>query len=396
MTSPSPNDFDYDDGFFMNEVTDDERDRSDSMVFIEADSIDKENLTSKKDVGSVPALDQRSEKESHTEDSTSESDEDIMIISESTTITGPADGEPSVSRRLRSGTTKLASDKRLPPLLPATRRKRAKLTSSVREPPLDSRTPSKGKKSAGKSKADEEPQRLYNVKFLSRLDGSIGRVIEVTVLGDREFSSILESVLDGINKEFEGCKDQERRYSAENVTLYWNNAKLLKFMTCNSLLINRVSEREEAHIEITMVHREQEQEYEERLQSNLVGLGNGAKSVLYNETDLIAKGSKDQAMDKLTESSNVSSINEPVSVDPEKESNSVAIKLALVGQDNKKLYVQVRPSTTFAKVADYYILQKSLPPTKQIKLMFDHEELDLNGTVAEQDMEDGDMLEVHL
>lgn len=394
MTSPSANDFDYDDDFFMNEVTDDERDRSDSMVYIEADSIDKENLTSKKDVGSVPALDERSEKESDTEDSTSESDEDIMIISESTTVTGPADSETPVSRRLRSGTTKLASDKRLPPLLPATRTKRPKLTSNVREPPLASRTSSKGKKSAGKSKADEEPQRLYDVKFLSRLDGSIGRVIEVTVPGDREFSSILESVLDGINKEFEGSKELGRRYSAENVTLYWNNAKLLKFMTCNSLLINKVSEREDAHIEITMVHREQEEEYEERLRSSLVGLGNGARSVLYNETDLIAKGP--EAMDNLTESSNVSSINEPVSVDPEKESNSVAIKLALVGQDNKKLYVQVRPSTQFAKVAEYYILQKSLPPTTQVKLMFDHEELDLNGTVAEQDMEDGDMLEVHL
>ncbi|QLL33180.1 hypothetical protein HG536_0E00910 [Torulaspora globosa] len=407
MTNPQSNDFDYDDEFFMNEVTDDERDRSDSMVFIEADSIDKDSLTYKKEVASIPALSQRSTNEPHAEGSTSESDEDIIITSESMTVSGLANRGSSVSRRLRSETAKLASDNRSAPLLPATRSKRRKLTSNVRQPPPSngkaSSASSEKKKSArlGKSKdcENEEPQRLYNVKFLSRLDGSIGRIIEVKVLGDREFSSILESVLDGFVKECDGCEDLDKPHNADNVTLYWNNAKLLKFMTCDSLRIHRASEGEIVHIEITMVHREQEQEYEERLRSRLVGLGNGARSVLYDGTGLLAnevEDSKNQGMNKLIESSNTSSLKNLVSEDSEKESNSAAIKLALVGQDNKKLYVQVRPSTPFAKVADYYRSQKSLPATTQVKLMFDHEELDLNGTVVEQDMENGDMLEVLL
>ncbi|QLQ80737.1 hypothetical protein HG537_0E00900 [Torulaspora globosa] len=383
---PGSNEFDYDDEFFMNDLIDDERDRSNHMVFIEADSTDKDSLIDKKE--ECTALDQRLSNERDLEDSSSESDEDIIIISESKPSSGPTDHESSISRRLRSNSVKLVDDKRSSPVLPATRSKRQKLTSNIRQ------SSPERKNSGGKSKC-KESQRLYNVKFLSRLDGSLGKVIQVTVSGDREFSSILESVLDGIVRELNGCEDLEKHYSVENVTLYWNNAKLLKFMTCDSLLINRASEQEV--VEITMVHREQEQEYEERLRSRLVGLGNGIRSALYNEINLAnndVEDFKNQAMDKLINSSDTSSLKEPVSLDPEEESNSAAIKLALVGKDNKKLYVQVRLSTPFTKVVDYYRLQKSLPSTTQIKLMFDHEELDLNGTVAQQDMEDGDMLEV--
>ena len=81
-------------------------------------------------------------------------------------------------------------------------------------------------------------------------------------------------------------------------------------------------------------------------------------------------------------------------VDLEDEDELEVIKLALVGQDNARLYVNVRRSTPFSKVAEYYKLHKPLPMEVNLNLYFDHEKLDLNETVGDQELEDEDMLEV--
>ena len=70
------------------------------------------------------------------------------------------------------------------------------------------------------------------------------------------------------------------------------------------------------------------------------------------------------------------------------------MRIALMGQDNKKIYVHVRRSTPFSKIAEYYRIQKQLPQKTRVKLLFDHDELDMNECIADQDMEDEDMVDV--
>lgn len=394
-------DFEDDDDFFMNDISEDERDRSNSLVFIEAESTEPKALNQKEESVSSPALSQESVSERDQDDSTSESDDEIVIISESTTAPAPADPELPTKRRLRSQTTKSSSDKghisvnkRPIPLLPTTRSKRQKQS----EPANERVTKATSNKTSGSRSIENYeakiPQKLYNVKLLSRLDGAMGKVVHVPVLGRDEFKSILQSVLDGTVKDFDLFNNLEKRYTVDDVTLYWNNAKLLKFMTCDSLRIERASEDEIAQVEITMVPQEREQEHEDRLRSNLMRLETASRSVSYDnsvevkESESLEYQETDKTIDRSDDSKDL------IPVDHNNEPNYGAIKIALVGQDNKRLYVQVRPSTTFFKVAEYYKLHKPLPANAQIKLIFDHEELDLSGTIAEQDMENDDMIEV--
>ncbi|CAI4056231.1 hypothetical protein N7582_000546 [Saccharomyces uvarum] len=268
--------------------------------------------------------------------------------------------------------------------------------------------------SISKESTPDQPKRVYNIKFFSKLEGTINKAVQVKVLGKYEFSRILPAALDGLMKSYKIPKVMKDIYKEENVTLYWNNAKLLKFMTCNSLHIPQDFENEISDIDITIVSKEYEKNFEATLESKLKE----------EETALFAKERQEMEMklekkrNEREESEfrefefelrnveeteelkanetfmNEHSLREGNSVKENNGGNEKVMKIALMGQDNKKIYVNVRNSTPFFKVAEYYRIQKQLPQKARIKLLFDHDELNLNECIADQDMEDEDMVDV--
>lgn len=256
------------------------------------------------------------------------------------------------------------------------------------------------------AKGGKVRQKIFNLIFLSKLDGTVDRAIQLKVLGKYDFSSILESVLEGFVKEFDVPHPEREQYTVDNVTLYWNGAKLLKFMTCDSLRVSNSDDSKMTEIEVTMVFKDQEQMFEDEERSKFTN----AERKRYSEREsvpTIDSDSNPPNADQMADCSleildvdespqmsadEVGSKLVPIELDSGEETK--VIRLALVSQDNTKLQVNVRRSTLLLKVADYYKLHKAIPKTADLKLIFDHEMLDLNETVGEQDLEDEDMLEV--
>lgn len=261
-----------------------------------------------------------------------------------------------------------------------------------------------------KESTPKQPQRVYNVRFLSKLDGTMNKVIQMKALGKYNFSSILPSVLSGFIKEYGIPTIMKKFYTTDNVTLYWNNAKLLNFMTCNSLKISQAFENEISDVEITVVSKEYEKRFEEDSRLKLLEEEQAAAKELLAIRGSEIPPNKDEKtsrdIEQFEKELKVSKVNnrkisglpenkaiEYIDLEDDDDELDV-IKLALVGQDNKKLYVNVRTSTTFSKLADYYKSHKQLPKKTKLRLIFDHDELDSKRTVGEEEMEAEDMIEV--
>ncbi|CAI1848928.1 hypothetical protein SEUBUCD650_0B04690 [Saccharomyces eubayanus] len=269
--------------------------------------------------------------------------------------------------------------------------------------------------SMSKDSTPDQPKRVYNIKFFSKLEGTINKAVQVKVLGKYEFSKILPAALDGLMKSYKIPKVMKDIYKVENVTLYWNNAKLLNFMTCNSLHIPQDFENEISDIDITVVSKEYEKNFEATLESKLKEeetamfakerqememklekKRNEREESEFREFEFELRNVKETEELKATETiMNEPSLREDNLIKENKNGdNEKVMKIALMGQDNKKIYVNVRNSTPFFKVAEYYRIQKQLPQKAKIKLLFDHDELNLNECIADQDMEDEDMVDV--
>lgn len=250
--------------------------------------------------------------------------------------------------------------------------------------------------SGAKETTPDQLRRIYNVRFISKLDGSIDKAVQLKVLGKYDFASVLPSVLNGFMKEYKIPIAMKKVYVAENVVLYWKTAKLLNFMTCNSLKIPQAFDDEISEIEITIVSKEYEKTFEENMRSNFLG----GKLIVETGPDVSNSNnanSRVEEFEKELKGINESTPNDSVEyIDLDNQDETGLIKIALVGQDNKKLFVNVRRSTKLHKVSEYYRKKKLLQKEATLKLIFDHEELDVNGNIGDQDLEDGDMIEVVL
>ncbi|CAI4058998.1 hypothetical protein SKDZ_04G5610 [Saccharomyces kudriavzevii ZP591] len=265
-----------------------------------------------------------------------------------------------------------------------------------------------------KEPTPEQPKRVYNIKFLSKLEGTINKAVQVKVLGKYEFSRILPAALDGLVKSYKIPKVMISIYKVGNVTLYWNNAKLLNFMTCNSLNISQDFENEISDIDVTIVSKEYEKNFEATLESKLKEdeaallvkqrqeierklekKRNEQEESEYREFEFELRNVKEtQELEENEIIINTKPLQGNNSLKGNNGDTEKVIKLALMGQDNKKIHVNVRNSTPLFKVAEYYRIQKRLPQKARIRLLFDHDELNMSECVADQDMEDEDMIDV--
>lgn len=68
----------------------------------------------------------------------------------------------------------------------------------------------------------------------------------------------------------------------------------------------------------------------------------------------------------------------------------------VAGKDKKRYKVDVKPSTKVADIAKFYLQKAGLGESTKIKLLFDDEELDLGGVVADTELEDEFMIDAVL
>ncbi|CCF58538.1 hypothetical protein KAFR_0E03870 [Kazachstania africana CBS 2517] len=244
----------------------------------------------------------------------------------------------------------------------------------------------------GTESAAKRPKRIYNIRFISKLDGSINKSVKVKVLGKFPFSKILPAALKGLIDAYKIPSIMSEIYDVENVGLYWNNAKLLNFMTCDSLSIPLAFENEISNVDILIVSKE----FGEKLEKldQMKTLQEEAKLERQEEIKDVDEGDDFVLKEFEAELRDVAPSNANLSLDTDGEDSEPLMKLALMGQDNKKIYVNVRSSTQISKLVEYYKKQKNLARNVKVKLLFDHDELDLNETVGDQDMEDEDMIDV--
>lgn len=238
----------------------------------------------------------------------------------------------------------------------------------------------------------EQPRRIYNVRFLSKLDGSIDKAVQIKVLGKYDFASMLPSVLNGFIREYKIPNVMKKIYSQENVTLYWKTAKLLNFMTCNSLKIPQAFENEISDIDITVIPKTQENEFEQTINSKLLEDEHSPSDTV--ETDMLDARVEEFEKDLKNVDDSTTNHEAKEIIDLENEVDTNLMKIALMGEDNKKMFVNVRTTTILRKIVEYYRIKKRLPMNININLIFDHEKLNLDESIGDQDMEDEDMIEV--
>lgn len=399
---------DDDDDFFMGNMDEDDEFPPVEDVYVEAKPEDKEekkfdmSSASEEEADSDSSGDISYSERKAAETNNAESNNNVIVLDSSDSDN---DNEPSRrDRRTRntrnSSKTTEAMPSRSP--TPPKRTKRAKTTPSIAQNLLEPDENDEFFKEIAREASNtsvgtrevtlEQPRRIYNVRFLSKLDGTIDKAVQIKVLGKYDFSNMLPSVLNGFITEYKIPAAIKKIYSAENVTLYWKTAKLLNFMTCNSLKIPQAFENEISDIDITVIPKHQEEKFESEINSKLLDDEQNAPDI--GETgnvDARVEEFENELRDVDDSNANIESTEV---VDLEDEDTSELMKIALVGRDNRKLFVNVRNTTTLSKVAEYYRDKKQLPKNTDVKLIFDHEELRLNESIGDQDMEDEDMIEV--
>ncbi|CCE63274.1 hypothetical protein TPHA_0E01810 [Tetrapisispora phaffii CBS 4417] len=269
--------------------------------------------------------------------------------------------------------------------------------------------------------------RKYNIMYISKLNGSEERRIQAKVLGTQTFAKVLPPILNTLLKVNKIPSKLRSLYKAENVTLYWNKSKLLNFMNCDSLKIPQTYQNEISELEIILISKEEEQKFEEQFkmqlledeqlsQKNIENFNDSNKpfdilNTSYNEyekelenwnskdfnvTNDVLDVSNDEnssnnvkgndSMNLIEISDNESSIKE--------HGTSNVIKISLMSNDNKKIFVNVRSSTKIQKLVDYFKKCKNLTSNQRIKVIFDHDVLSLDSMIGDNDIEDEDIVEM--
>ena len=272
-----------------------------------------------------------------------------------------------------------------------------------------------------KSKVPHNPKRIYNIRFVSKLEGTIDKCVKVRVLGKFTFSRILPLSLEGLVKAYRIPSSIRSKYDAKNVTMYWNGAKLLDFMTCDSLKIEQAYEGEVSNVEIVLFSREDSRNMEMMYELSLIREEQGVNtdsgkhlslkdvasaaviangSTTQDSSDLIIEEFEKELEDVKNASHGIvasngnSNVEQPLLTEGINKEGQDVLTISLVGEDNKKLLVRVHEWTKLSKVVEYYRTQKSIPKKAKITLYFDNEPLELSRSVGDYDIEDEDMLDV--
>lgn len=246
------------------------------------------------------------------------------------------------------------------------------------------------------------PRRVYRINFISNLTGSIGKKINVNVSGNKTFKEILPIVLKTYIQSFKVGEAFHHFYNLNEVCIYRRGVKILIFMNCNSLNIPQTSGKEITEVELKLVSVNNATEYEESFKKqlddhvhSLVELNEDHRITIVDDQ---IKGSVIEEYEKDLQ--NISQMRkdefEQHLCYEKTKLQEPSIRIGLIGRDNKKVYINVKKSTSFDKISEYYIKTKNLQPTTKLSLIFDNEQLPLNALISNYDIEEDDLIEVKI
>ncbi|CCK69599.1 Esc2p KNAG_0C04980 [Huiozyma naganishii CBS 8797] len=216
------------------------------------------------------------------------------------------------------------------------------------------------------------PSPVYRVRFQSQLEGTLGKSVQVKVIGTRPLGTVLPSVLSALVRACRVPQVLQGGYTEGAVGMYRGGARVLPFMNCNSLGV--VQEFENEVLEVDVVLRAL------NLETPASDVSGGQEAT--NGTEAAA------------------SVPVPVPAPATAASESpgnpapALMKIALLSADNRRLYVKVHGGTPCSRLLEYYRMERGLPAGAPLQLRLDDEQVSPETHISELDLEDGDVLEI--
>ncbi|SCU79795.1 LADA_0B03202g1_1 [Lachancea dasiensis] len=240
--------------------------------------------------------------------------------------------------------------------------------------------------------------RVFNLKFTSILEGTVGKKVNAKVKGTHAFDEIIPVALNLILKEYNVPTELRHRYDPTKVSVYRNDVKLPNFMTCNALPVPLHDGAEIKEVSLCLVASDKEKEYEMKCEES-----KREDDTSFTANDLLNANSKGQEF-TTGPSSDDHQFMKPGTVEilddesePEEScETSGTVHVVLMAKGNDKLHVNAHKDTTFDKLILHYREQKNLSAEVQISFFFDNERISPTSRVRSWDLEDEDIVEVQL
>lgn len=221
--------------------------------------------------------------------------------------------------------------------------------------------------------SSNERNRIYKVKVVSKFEPFYEEEMEIN--GNCTFSKLLKDLL-------------TRTFRAHRKRAYWNNGALVwiegrselkLFFKPSTLRISPPSDGSASTITCLFIPKADLTRFESKYSE----FGH-PKQVEEAETSVI----------EIDDESDTSEPNPP----DENKTTSDYFVIGLKGRDNKRIEVEVNAQTPIQKLLEYYTLQKGIDSAtiSNPRLVFDSEELPLDGTVGDTELEEDFEVEVYL
>ncbi|CDO95059.1 unnamed protein product [Kluyveromyces dobzhanskii CBS 2104] len=245
-------------------------------------------------------------------------------------------------------------------------------------------------------------KRIYNINFVSTLEGSQNKRVNVKVKGNKTFESILPITIRTFIQSYKIPRSLRMFYTPADLVLFRAGIEVLPFSSCDSLRIPQPDVNDETSVDLIIVHSSDANNYkteyknirESRLQSVL-------KEKCEEDLDQFDKLAADEKFDlfekELENAPKLEKSPDDV-IDLLGSDNEVSssLQLILIDKTNKRTSISVWPSTTFSEIAMRYKTMSKLPENANVLIIFDNVELDSAATVSSEDLEEDDILEIRL
>lgn len=258
-----------------------------------------------------------------------------------------------------------------------------------------------------------EKSRSYIIRVISKLPDTYGEpkdmVLDFSAKGIKKFSRIFDVVLTYFKSTYANDPTfLPELYSKDKVKFVWLEGKteIRPFYKPSTLRIppaipmSLIKENVEipiSNITLLLIPEKHSKTYTKiypEFNKNSIG----DSSQLSREIEQLEAKAKldmtDDSLEILDDEEDNTLVSEPVSQLSQEKVEDVDeyFVVGLKGSDNKRIEVQVSPSTQIIKMLHFYLKKKDIAPSsvnmKKVKLIFDDEPLDLNGVVGDTELEE--------
>lgn len=245
-----------------------------------------------------------------------------------------------------------------------------------------------------------EKNRVYILQVTSKLIPEKDVSSSFRIKGTKRFAPALDSIMSHFLKIQKGAK-----YTVNDVALIWIDGKTeikLFYKPSTLRVLPGVPDRNTGdtqipptHLNILLIPKDNLDGFSSiypEFKTNTSSLKN-----IVDLADEIEKiGGQEMNDVSIVESSDneesEATLSKPIVIDLDEEDENSYFVIGLKGKDNKRIEVQVSSTTSIRKLLLFYFKAKGISESeanmKNAKLIFDDEELDLNGVVGETELEE--------